>query len=98
MSKYLQDVQAKLSKSLSDCWDEDRFIRGITKRAFPSELKTTRSKHVAQTSELGCLFRALLQRSRLKFPLKAFTESSTQNTALSFSNRLTPTTLSTALS
>ncbi len=33
--KYLQDVQAKLSKSLSDCWDEDRFIRGITEKGVP---------------------------------------------------------------
>ena len=27
--KYLDEVQPKLGKSLSDCWDEDRFIRGI---------------------------------------------------------------------
>lgn len=26
---YLDDAQNKLSKSLSECWDEDRFIRGI---------------------------------------------------------------------
>ena len=26
---YLDDVQAKLGKALSDCWDEDRWIRGI---------------------------------------------------------------------
>lgn len=26
---YLEKVQAELGKSLSDCWDEDRFIRGI---------------------------------------------------------------------
>ncbi len=27
--KYINEVQEKLGKSLSDCWDEDRFIRGI---------------------------------------------------------------------
>lgn len=27
--KYLETAQAELGKSLSDCWDEDRFIRGI---------------------------------------------------------------------
>lgn len=27
--KYIDEVQHKLSKSLSECWDEDRFIRGI---------------------------------------------------------------------
>ncbi len=27
--KYLDEVQPKLGKSLSECWDEDRFIRGI---------------------------------------------------------------------
>ena len=27
--KYLEDAQAKLGESLSKCWDEDRFIRGI---------------------------------------------------------------------
>ena len=26
---YLNDIKAKLEKTLSDCWDEDRFIRGI---------------------------------------------------------------------
>ena len=26
---YLKDVKAKLGKALADCWDEDRFIRGI---------------------------------------------------------------------
>ena len=28
-ASYLEKVQAQLGKSLSDCWDEDRFIRGI---------------------------------------------------------------------
>lgn len=27
--KYIDEIQGKLGKSLSDCWDEDRFIRGI---------------------------------------------------------------------
>lgn len=27
--KYIDEIQAELGKSLSDCWDEDRFIRGI---------------------------------------------------------------------
>ncbi len=27
--KYIDDVQAKLGKALSECWDEDRWIRGI---------------------------------------------------------------------
>ena len=27
--EYINKVQAELGKSLSDCWDEDRFIRGI---------------------------------------------------------------------
>lgn len=27
--KYIDEIQAQLGKSLSDCWDEDRFIRGI---------------------------------------------------------------------
>ena len=26
---YLKDVKGKLGKALADCWDEDRFIRGI---------------------------------------------------------------------
>ena len=27
--KYLEDIKAKLGKTLEECWDEDRFIRGI---------------------------------------------------------------------
>ncbi len=27
--KYIDEIQAELGKSLSDCWDEDRWIRGI---------------------------------------------------------------------
>ncbi len=27
--KYLEDIKTKLGKTLEECWDEDRFIRGI---------------------------------------------------------------------
>lgn len=55
---YLDQVQAELGKSLSKCWDEDRFIRGIREDGVVvGAKKDPGSFYVAESAELERDFR-----------------------------------------